>query len=184
MRKLFGSLIVLALCASPALAQKVFVDYDKNYDFSKIRTFSWAATDETSLAKSAPLVHSRIVNSIEHHLTLGGLTEVKEGPDVFVTYHTSTQEQQQLNTTNFGYGYGAGWYYGGGGISSSTTNVYTYTYGTLIIDIWDAGRKEMVWRGSATAIVKANPEKLGKQIEKALTKMVHKWQKMYEGPGL
>ena len=62
----------------------------------------------------------------------------------------------------------------------SSTQVYTYTRGTLIIDLWDPGTKKLVWRGSATAVVKENPKKSEKQIQKAVKKISRKWQKMYE----
>ncbi len=61
---------------------------------------------------------------------------------------------------------------------SSTTRAYTYTKGTLIIDIWDAKSEKLVWRGSATATVKENPEKAAKQIDNVVNKMVKKWGKM------
>ncbi|PYR70842.1 MAG: hypothetical protein DMF87_17325 [Acidobacteria bacterium] len=44
-----------------------------------------------------------------------------------------------------GFGYGAWW---GGG--SYTTSVHTYVQGTLIVDLYDAKTKKMVWRGTAT----------------------------------
>ena len=87
----------------------------------------------------------------------------------------------QLHTTSFGYGYGSSmyWHRGYGGMGgSSTTRAYTYTKGTLIIDIWDAKSEKLVWRGSATATVKENPEKAAKQIDNVVNKMVKKWGKM------
>ena len=56
--------------------------------------------------------------------------------------------------------------------------MYTYTRGTLIVDIWDAAKRQLVWRGSATAVIKENPQKAEKQIYKMLNKMVKKWEKM------
>jgi len=176
---------LLVVFAAPAAAQKVYIDYDKDYDFKKVKTFGWAEQSETSLEKTYPLVHSRIVNSIEHHLTQGGLIETDQNPDVYVTYHTNSKEELQLNTSSYGYGYPGGWYtspyWGGGwGMSGATTTVTSYTRGTLIIDIWDAHEKKMIWRGSMERVISDNPDKLGKQIEKALQKMVKKWQKMYK----
>ena len=125
-------------------------------------------------------MHSRIVNAIEHHLSQGGMIEVRENPDVYVTYHTNVKEEMQLHTDTFCYGAGAGmrWHGGYGGAASSTTRTYTYTKGTLIIDIWDAKSKTLVWRGSATAVIKEKPEAQVKQINKFLNKMVQKWTNM------
>ena len=130
-------------------------------------------------------MHSRVNNSIEYHLTEGGLVEDTENPDVYVTYHTRTREEVQLHTSSMGYGYGGGWgwdpYWGGmGGMGggSSTTTSHTYERGSLIIDIWDAKKKEAIWRGTAEAVVKDNPQRAAKQIDKALIKIVKRFDKM------
>jgi hypothetical protein len=177
-------LVVALAMAAPLVAQKVHVDYDRSADFNSYKTFAWARTPDTSLEGQSPLMHSRVKNAIEYHLTTGGLTQVTENPDLYVTYHTSSKQEVQLHTTGMGYGYGGGWgwdpYWGGGmgGMGSSTTTSTTYERGTLIIDIWDARKKEAVWRGSAQAVVKDNPQKQAKQIDKALQKISKKFEKM------
>jgi len=182
-------LVVLVLATGPSFAQKIYIDYDKDYDGAKNKTFQWAKTDDTSLAQADPLLHSRIVNAIEHYITLNGAREVLSDPDVYVTYHTSTKEDVSFNTSSYGYGYPGGWGYGGyygrygygyGGYGGmSTTTVSTYIRGTLVIDVWDAATKELVWRGMAANItVSDNPEKMAKRIDKAIKKMVDQWQKI------
>ena len=186
----FSAVWVLALIfsAGPLFAQKIYIDYDMSYDGSTIKTFAWKETAETSVARVNPLMHSRIVNGIEYYLALAGAHETDANPDVYVTYHTSTKENMSVNTTNFGYGYPTGWSYGGyyshygyGGASmgSSSTSVSTYLTGTLVVDVWDAKTQKMIWRGMAAGItVSNNPEKMGKRIDKALAKIVTKWQKI------
>jgi hypothetical protein len=175
----------LLLMAAPAFAQKVYIDYDKDYDFDSTETFAWAKTSETSVEDVNPLMHSRIVNAIEHYLTMGQLREVESDPDLYVTYHTSTKENLSLNTTSFGYGYPGGWYggyyggygYGGMGMGSTSTTVSTYETGTLVVDAWDPRTEKLVWRGTATNVtVSDNPDKMMKRIDKSLSKIVKKWQ--------
>jgi hypothetical protein len=176
--------LLLVLIATPALAQKVHVDYDDTVDFSKYETFAWADSDETSVEDSDPMMHDRIVKAIEKKLIDGGMTEVESGSDLYVTYHTNEKEPMNLNATSFGYGYGPGWSwdpywdFGTPGTGMSTSSVQTYKQGTLIIDIWDAATKEAVWRGSVEAIVQEDPEKGAKQIEKAIKKMAKKFEKI------
>ena len=181
----FRILVILGalLVAGPAFAQKVYIDYDKDYK-KPVHTFKWAETKETSLESTNSLMHSRIINAIQHYIHEVGVREVAENPDVYVTYHVSTANRQQLNTTSWGYGYPAGWawnpYWGnawGMGMGTSTTTVSTYTDGTLIIDVWDAESKMLIWRGTATATLKQKPEKQAKQLDKALQKMMHAWNK-------
>jgi hypothetical protein len=185
MKKLLGIAAVVLLSTVPVAAQKVYIDYDKTVDFDLYKTFAWAPTEEISLKDTSPMMHSRIKNEIEFKLTDGGMIEDTENPDLYVTYYSEENEQVRLNTTHYGYGYGYGYYrdpYWGGGVGHATTSVYTYTEGTLIIDIWDAETKELVWRAAATAVIKQKPEKQAKQISKAINKISKRWQKIYEGP--
>ncbi|MCP3982124.1 MAG: DUF4136 domain-containing protein [bacterium] len=184
------ALLVVLLAAAPALAQKVFIDYDPNYDVSSIKTFAWKSTPETSLEATDQLTHSRIVNAIEHHLSMGGVAEVSADPDIYVTYHVETQDNLTINSTNFGYGYPGGWYRSGyyghrgsfyAGVGTSTAAVNSYQTGTLIVDAWDADSNEIIWRGIADEIgIVANPAKMEKRIDRALQKIVSKSQKMRE----
>jgi hypothetical protein len=182
------------LLASPAFADKIYIDYDKNYDRSKIKTYAWKNTVGTSVENADPLLHSRIVNGIEHYLTIGGLAEVESDPDIYVTYHGSSEQELSVNTASvgIGVGYPSGWgygpyggyggYYGSyyGGVYGGTVamSVTTYQVGTLVIDIWDAKTNKMVWRGIAAELVLTdNPRKTKHKIDRALEKMVKKWQK-------
>ena len=170
--------IVLSMLAAPSFAQKVTIDYDRDYDFSTIETYSWVKPEQF---ERNPLMNQRIVNAIDYQLTMAGVRQIEKvdtDPDVYVTYHSNSKEQYQINTTNFGYGYGAGWYGGYGGIGTSTSSVYSYQVGTLIIDVWDAETKNLVWRGTAEATISRKPEKMEKKIKKAITKLSSKWEQL------
>jgi hypothetical protein len=185
MRKLLGFVIVFGLAASPALAQTVTIDYAHDFGFGSVKTFQYVDTKESNSGDQ--LMADRIVNMIKKELKEGGLTEVDENPDILVTYHVTTQENQVLHTTSFGYGgyHGGwgGWGYGGGSMGSSTTTATTYTEGTLIIDAWDPSEKKMIWRGTGTVTIKAKPEKQIKQVEKILTKIGARWEKILAQQG-
>ena len=55
--------------------------------------------------------------------------------------------------------------------------------GTLIIDGYEPGEKKLVWRGTGTVNVKDKPEKRVKQVEKILTKLGKRWDKIHAGQG-
>ena len=174
--------ILVVLTVIPALAQKVFVDYDRSLILQSYRTFAWAQTEQPSLRGESPLMHSRIKNAIEYHLTASGLIEDTANPDLYVTYYTNSKEEVQLHTSGMGYAFGGGWGwdpYWGPGFGSSTTRSYSYRRGSLVIDIWDARQKQAIWRGTAEAVIKENPQKAARQIDKAVAKIVKTWDKMY-----
>jgi hypothetical protein len=193
MKKALGLIFVVALVATPAMAQKVNIDYAHDYDFDSIKTFQYVDTAESNV-KGNQMMADRVTSMIKKELREGGLTEVQENPDIFVTYHVTTEELSSFNTTSMGYGgyggYGPGWggygrygYGGMGGMASSTTYETKYTEGTLIIDGYDPADKKLVWRGTGTVTVKSKPEKQIKQVDNILTKIGNKWDKIVHGQG-
>jgi len=188
MRRYFGVLILITIAAVSAAAMDVHVDYDRSGRFSWYKTFAWIDSDETSLEGHNDLMHSRIKNAIEYYLSQGRLTEVTEDPDLYVTYHAGSQEAVRINTAAMGYGFPGSWTWdpywfgpGGAGVGLSTTSVSTYEQGTLVIDIWDAREKKLVWRGTAIDVFSDDPKKADKLINKAIEKMIKKWRKMKPG---
>ena len=186
MKKTLGILIVLGMAATPALAQKVNIDYAHDFDFSSAKTFQYIDTEESNATN--PMMNDRIQAMIIKELKEGGAVQVTENPDVFITYHITTAERTNYTTTSFGYGgyHGGwgGWGYGGmGGMGSSTTTAHQYTDGTLIIDAYDSTDKKMIWRATGTVTVKEKPEKQIKQVENILEKIGKKWDKILAGKG-
>jgi len=64
----------------------------------------------------------------------------------------------------FGYGYGfwPGWGYSG---------TYTYHEGTIIIDIVDSGKRQLVWRGVVTSVLNkksSSEEKIDRSITRVM----------------
>jgi hypothetical protein len=191
MKKILGLVFVLALVSAPAMAQKVTVDYAHDFDFDGVKTFQYVDTEETNSKNE--LMAARIVEMIKKELREGGLTEVQENPDLYVTYHVTTEELSSFNTTGVGYGgyggYGPGWGgwggygYGTGGMATSTTYETKYTEGTLIIDGYNPTDKKLVWRGTGTVTVKDKPDKQIKQVDNILKKIGKKWDKILAGKG-
>jgi len=193
MKKVLGLVFVLALAATPAMAQKVTIDYAHDFDFSGAKTFQYVETKDSD-AKNE-IMADRVATMFKQELTEGGLKEVTENPDIYVTYHFTSQENTSYNTTSMGYG-GYGGYYGGwggygryggmggmGGMGTSTTYATTYTEGTLIFDAYEPGDKNLVWRGTGTVTVKAKTEKKIKQVDNILKKLGAKWDKILAGKG-
>ena len=191
MKKMLGLTVVVALIAAPSFAAKVTIDYAHDFDFSTVKTFTYVDTGDSNASNQ--LTDGRIKNSIIEHLKSSGLQQVDSGGDLSVTYHVTTKDQTVLNTTSYGYGgRGAGWggygrgragggYYGGVGMGSATTTASSYTEGTLIVDAYEPGEDNMVWRGIGTITVKDDPEKQGKQVDKIMSKLGKKWEKILKG---
>lgn len=171
--KQFLTLLLLSGLVAGCSPVHVTTDFAEGTDFSQFRTFQYR--DSTaSLASSSPLSHQRIVNAIRAGMVSSGLTEVEQNPDVFVTYYGSTDQQTQFHTT---YSSVNTWSGGrrrshsmGFDGPSSITRPMTVTEGTLVIDVWDAARNAMVWRGVATSVLSSDPQQTAQTIAQAVAK--------------
>jgi len=175
--------LFLFLIALPALGQKVNVDYDGATAFSEYRTYQFYETRE-DLRDYSQTSHKKVVRQLRDYAEEGGLTEVETDPDVYIAYYTADWGDLRLTLSDLEYTYGADFSLGSyweGGVGNRTSNSFTFKQGTLIIDVWDAERKQLVWRGMATASLAKDPDKNDKKIERSLKKMTKNWEKMYGG---
>ena len=169
-RLVTAGMIALLLPGS-ALAQKVSYDYDKTANFASFKTY--AHKEGTKVGQE--LIDNRIVAAIDEQMAAKGFTKSESNPDVFVVYHVAFDKQKDISTFSSGYGggygpYGWGW---GGGMATTTTQVRDIVVGTLVIDMADAKKGQLAWRGMATKEVKtqASPEKRDKSINEAVKKV-------------
>jgi uncharacterized protein DUF4136 len=162
MRRWIVFVIGLWLVPAVASAQKVYVDSDPSASFAAYRTYGWTA----GTPSSNPLADNRIHASVDQQMAAKGFMAAAN-PDVFVATHVITHDQKELVAT----GFGPGWGFGGYG----TASVETYVQGTLVVDLYDAQTKKLVWRAKATETVSDKPEKNTAKINKALAKMFEQY---------
>ena len=165
--------LVVAVLALPAIAaaQKTTYDFDKTAPFATFKTYSM----QTGTPTKNELIDKRLEAAIESQLAAKGFKRVDANPDVFVIYHVAFDQQKDISSYSTGPmygGYGYGW---GGGWGSTTTDVRVreILVGTLAVDIVDAKKKSMAWRGLGTKEIDTNakPEKRDQNINKAVEKI-------------
>jgi hypothetical protein len=156
---------MMLLFAGKLLAGQVKTDYDRNANFAQYKTYSW----EQVKTKDA-LDVDRIKSAINAALAAKGWTQVDSGGDISVMAMEITHNQQTLNT--YYDGFGGGWRWRGfGGLGEATTTTETYKVGTLIVDLFDAKTKELVWRGSSSDTLSNNSSKNIQNMNKDVEKM-------------
>jgi Domain of unknown function (DUF4136) len=167
----FAIAAALSVFGATAFAQDVKVDFDKDANFGAIKTF--AAKIGTSW--NNPISEKRVVAEIEQSLTEKGWTKAPpETADAVVVLHGATEKQRTLNTFYSGTGgYGGyGWRgMGGMGMGTATTTESEYLVGTLVVDIFDAKSKQLMYRGTAQDELSDKPEKNVKKLAKASDKL-------------
>ena len=156
-RQMITALALAALSAGVVYAQHVTTDSDPAAPFATYKTYAWTP----GTASAVSLTEQRIHDGVNAQLQGKGMTQVESNPNVFVATHVTTHAVPQVIADGFG-----PWGFGGG-----MATVQTYTEGSLIVDLYDASTKKMVWRGVATATVSSKPEKNAEKIDKSLMKL-------------
>lgn len=160
---LFSLILLISGCSSLSVA----LDYDRSIDFSNFRNYQWKdgidinwKKGESTLIYDRNIVHLA-VNSI---LSPKGYVILLSGkPDFYIYPHTNPKDI--ISVSEWGYRYSSMWAPGTKKIDSDF-----YKGNNLFIDIVDAKRKVLIWRGAATEL---NPDKLTKEeIEKTVQKAV------------
>ena len=161
--KIYASVGIMVLAATAAFSQQVKSDYDRKTDFSQYRTYSWEKVQTND-----PLFVDRIKNAVDAALAAKRWTLAPSGGNVAVVAMETTQNKQTLDT--FYNGFGGGWRWGGG-FGGATTTVDNYKAGTLVVDLFDANSKNLIWRGSASDTLSDNSDKNIKELDKGVQKM-------------
>lgn len=158
------ALSMVFVISALAAAQQVQTQTLPNFDFSQLHTFfvkigtSWGN----------PIGESQVKDMVAQTLAAKGWTQAasEDTADAVVVVHGATQQKHSLDTYYSGMG-GWGW----GGMGTATTTTTTYTVGTMLIDIFDAKERKLVYRGTAEGELSEKTEKRAKMVQKALDKM-------------
>ena len=164
MQKVAFGMILLAATAS---AQQVKTDYDRGANFAQYKTYSWE-----QVKTKDPLDVDRIKSAVNAALAARSWAQADSGGDVSIVAMEITHNQQTLNTFYDGFGGGWGWRrFGGGGFGEATTTADTYKVGTVVVDLFDAKTKQLIWRGSSSDTLSNNSDKNIKNLDKGVDKM-------------
>ena len=158
-------LTFLAIACTVAVAQDVRSNFMPGTDFSKYHTYKWVPIEGG--AHPNQIVDAEIKQAVDSQLASKGLTKVDgEKADLFVGYQIAVDQQKQWNA----YGMGGGLRWGGMGTATSST----IDVGTLVLDMYDPGTKQLVWTGNATKTLdpSSSQEKNQKNLDKAMAKLL------------
>ncbi len=168
--------LLLVSVASVAHAQKIKVEFDKNIDFAKFKTYAW---DPTPQASARPVLAAAIKGAVNQELSKDGLKEVAENPDLYIAMYGAVGTDMAVTYSDL--------YYGPWGIPAfdqsflmwgmvpGTTNTAVVHNGQLVVDLIDAERKKLVWRGIATQKLSEQQMKLVEQVNTAVEKLFAKY---------
>ena len=149
----------LALLAAACSTLSTSVDFDPVADFGRYKTYSWKDTGDVADKTWG----RRIEAVLEDTAATKGLKQVKEGGDLWMAVHARFSTEYQVNYWNSGWGYGWGW-------GPGPTTVSAIPVGTIVVDLVDAKKGTLVWRGIAHDSLR--PDREPEEREKTLRKVM------------
>ena len=153
------------LCCGVTLAQDVKYNSMPGTDFSKYHTYKWVPIEGASHPNQ--IMDAEIKQAIDAQLATKGLTKTDdEKADMYVGYQIAVDQEKQWNA----YGMGGGVRFGG----MASAQQSTISIGSLVVDMYDPGTKQLVWTGTATKTIdpSSNQEKNQKNLNKAMAKLL------------
>lgn len=146
--------IALAGCAS---GPDIQADYDKAADFGKYRTYGFVGQAGTDSGDFRSLVTKMLQNAASQQMEQRGYTRA-ENPDLVINFKGKLEEKVDVESTPAPY-YGPGWGYGGwygapyGGWGGTEVTTRRYNVGTLVIDVVDREKRQVVFQGAISDVV-------------------------------
>ena len=174
---------IKCLCAWTALATlwtflgvRVGQDYEPQTDFSRYKSFDWAAVPQEKAAASSwgsPFVAKRVHAAVESFLSQNGYPKSSDGkPDFLVNVQLAVITMVEVDRSLEG-GPGHRMF----GDSAFETVITEYDEGTLIIDFLDAGTQKLFWRGTGTRRINqsSSPQKSAETINRWVSEILKQY---------
>ena len=164
-------LLAIGGCTGP----KVITDFDPSAEFSAFRTFVFtglkARGDEVGVLDNS-LLRKRIEAMVGQQLTAKGLRQVgvEDRSDLLVHFWVGVKDEQRVESTDMAGGPYGGRYGTGTGYYGGSVITYEYEEGTLIVDLAESSKKELVWRATIVAILRGSPEENLELVNKGVAK--------------
>ncbi|MFV8818677.1 DUF4136 domain-containing protein [Haliea sp. E17] len=148
-------MLFVSACAS---GPQAVMDFDHDYDFSRVKTIAIQPFDRTKVTSIAisDMQVDRINAAITAELESKGYQVIADTPaaDLLLTWHLVTQDRTDVRTYD-GMSYYNCWRCGP---AVSDVSVRQYTEGTLIVDMIDPERTRSVWRSVIQSELKPQPD--------------------------
>jgi hypothetical protein len=169
MRKLVlvGIALLMAVSCGPIMHSSYNSDPDA--DFSQYSTFAWdeplnkAANESYNPLVNNTLVEKQLKSAIESEMTSRGYKLVESNPDLFVNFHTMVESKSEVSSYPNNYYF---WW-------RNDVRTINYEEGTLIVDVIDAKKDQLVWQGFTSNELRT--QKLAESLKSAVQKVFSKY---------
>lgn len=163
---------------------EIKTQHDKTVSFAGLKTWAWhpsgvgdvklALTPDSDPARVRDRAEPVIVAAVEKEMAARGFTKAAGKPDVYVMYwllgtigQSSQYMGQFVGLPEWGLL----------PFPASTTAVRAYPVGTLLLDVFAANGKDLIWRGAAQAEIdlERSPAERKQRLESAIRSLLQKF---------
>jgi hypothetical protein len=169
MMKITVAVRVMLVCLTSTIAfgQQVSVNYNHSQSFAQFHTYAFENNDPNQIANS--ILAQAALSDVNAALQGKGLSKVDmtANPDLILLVSGGLRQQTSYSAWGMR-GFGGGM----GGISPEQN-----VEGTLIVSLYDAKQKTLIWRGIGQNTLSNNGNKNQQMVGKAVQKMFKEWPK-------
>jgi len=146
--------LALAGCAS---GPEIRADYDRAADFGKYRSYGFVANAGTDSGDFKSLSTQMLQNAAAREMEARGYVR-SDDPDLVINFKGQLEEKVDIESTPAPY-YGPGWGYAGwggaywGGWGGTEVTTRRYNVGTLVMDVVDRDKRQVVYQGGVEGVV-------------------------------
>jgi Domain of unknown function (DUF4136) len=165
------TLLAMLFLVAGTYCQDIHYNYDRGTKFATYKTYQWVDLGGPRGAVPDQLIDLAIKRAVDEQLAQKGLSRVEKDADLRIAYHAIVREEKAVNLSAFGADAGGGWgSWGNGTVTGQTSSI---PVGTLLIDMYDPAKKQLIWRGDATKTIdlKKDPDKNYRTLQKVMTKV-------------
>lgn len=185
-------LAVISISLMACSSLKVVTNYDKTVDFSKYSTARFYGWKNASDLNLSDMDRKYIETAFKKEFNKRGVELVEsESSDLIVSLFIITQKKSNYSETvssphaysgyyrygyggYYGYGPGYGW---SGAYPYHDVKVVEYTEGTLIVSVYDAAKKEIIWESVGKDTIDEHQKNREHNINYTVSKLMYKFPK-------
>ena len=159
--------VLVCVACTIAVGQQVSVNYNHSASFAQYHTYAWGSQNANQIQNS--ILAQVAQQDINSAMKGKGFNMVQETQNPDIILIASGGMRQQTSYSAWGMrGIGGGM----GGITPEQN-----VEGTMVVDLYDAKTKSLIWRGIAQNTLNSNGNKNQQMVEKAVQKMFKQWPK-------
>ena len=168
---LAGSLLGLLAMTGCASGPTIRSNADPSADFARFQTFNFMQPLSTDREGYQSFISRDLMAAAERELAGLGLKRTETSPDLLVNFSANLDQRLRVTQTpqssmgtlgTHRRGFYSTW-------PSYRTEVRQYTRGTLVVDVIDASRMQLVWEGVAVhQMTQSRADNIGPVIDQAM----------------